>query len=69
MSKTFSYTDSFTLHNDESSLRKIELGADKWEIIQDDARNPDCTKYNDDLEKFLEIGKSYKITVLFEELP
>lgn len=69
MPKTFSYTKVFTLFDDDSSRRKLSLGADKWEVMMDDGRNPDYTNANDQVEEFLTIGKSYKITATYEELP
>lgn len=64
----FTYSKIFTLFDDDSTKRKLECGADKWEVMVDDGRNPDCTKENGEIEEFLKVGKTYKITVLFREL-
>lgn len=57
MNKSLSWI--VVLHDDESS-RKKEMVMDKSEIMADDSRNPDMSQQ---VEDFLEFGKSYKITI------
>lgn len=44
---------------DEPGTRKKATVMDKWEVMTDDARNPDF----EGLEEFLTWGKRYQITI------
>ena len=50
-----------TLFDDESTRKKHEVMS-KLEIIFDDSRNDSDWFWLDELERFLEFGKKYKIT-------
>jgi len=50
------------LYDDPSTRKKFTV-MDKWDVIIDDARNPDF----EGLDEFLEFGKTYRLTI--EEVP
>lgn len=54
---------------DTPDVRKKASVMSKFEIMQDDSRNDPVGEHIiEQLENFLQFGKSYKITVLFEEV-
>lgn len=52
---------------DDASTREKHTAIDKWDIMGDDSRNPDCS-VSADLEEFLEWGKKYRVTLIVEEV-
>ena len=56
----------FTLFDDESVKEKLTV-MDKWDAVCDDSRNdlPDMTG---DIDKYLVMGKRYRMTIVVEEL-
>lgn len=70
MSNTFTHHVSLTLFDDESVHKKLTV-MDKVDAMMDDERNwsDDYIEDNEAIEKFLQFGKSYKITITYEELP
>lgn len=69
MPNTFTHHVSMTLFDDESVHEKLTV-MDKFEAMVDDSRNNDnnYTKDNEALEEFLQLGKSYKVTITYEEV-
>jgi hypothetical protein len=57
-----------TLFDDESVKEKLTVML-KIDAMDDDSRNPDWADGNiEALEKFLQLGKSYKMTFMVEEI-
>jgi len=56
----------WTLFDDDSVKKKLKV-MDKWDAMMDDSRNPECD-IAEQVEKFLELGKSYRVTISFEEV-
>lgn len=54
-------SEPFTLY-DDASTREKEKVMNKWDILVDDERNM-ADKLGEDLEEFLEFGKTYIVTV------
>ena len=50
----------WTLFDDESVRKKCTVMS-KWDAMLDDSRNPD--NFGEDVEKFLEFGHKYKISI------
>jgi hypothetical protein len=64
--KIVSYDQILSLFKDASVKEKLKV-MDKWEVMFDDSRNPDIN-FNDEVEKFLKLGKKYRIQMSIEEV-
>jgi hypothetical protein len=66
MSKILKFDEKYTLFDDDSVRKKITI-LSKWDAMLDDQRNP-CSNFEQELEKFLTLGKSYQIEIIVKEL-
>lgn len=57
----------FDLHDDASNREKLTVMT-KWYALMDDERNPG-DDWCDRIDAILELGKSYRLTIIVEELP
>jgi hypothetical protein len=55
-----------TLYDDESVRKKLTVMG-KWDAMMDDSRNPDIDIYAM-VDEFVELGGTYKITLIIEEV-
>lgn len=65
--KTLTVSDTYTLHDDESVREKLTVMS-KWDVLHDDGRNPTIDP-DDKIEAFLQLGKTYRLTIVLEEVP
>ncbi len=56
----------FLLYDDESVKKKLTVMS-KWDAMIDDARNPDID-WSEMTEEYLQVGKSYKVKIIIEEI-
>jgi hypothetical protein len=56
-----------TLFDDPSVREKLTVMS-KWEVICDDARNNDDGFTDEQVSEFMEVGKTYKITMIIQEV-
>ncbi len=56
-----------TLYDDESVRKKLEV-MDKWDALIDDGRNLHVTDIVGPINEFLELGGTYKITLIIEKV-
>ena len=61
------FSDNFTLYDDASNHKKLKVMS-KWEAMLDDERNDPVNDFSEEVEKFMEFGKTYEVTITFEEV-
>lgn len=59
--------ETFILFDDESVKEKLTVMS-KYEVILDDERNPITKEWEDEINKVLELGKTYKLIFIVEEI-
>ena len=66
MSRSKTIDWNATLYDDESVKEKLKWMT-KWDAMIDDSRNPEVNIV-EQVEDFLQLGKSYKITLKVDEI-